>query len=366
MRIVPLTSFLYLILRVVHSVDRRNRTIAYFRPDSVRTFLVVSTTAVGDTVLSTPAIHALRTRYPSARLIALLHPIAGRLLDSHPDIDQFVYYSGRYKDFIQTLMRLRALHPDVAVVLHGNDPQITPLLYLSGIPFIFKLPATNRYSFLLSNSNTPPNSPLSEHVIYKRIATARLAGAQSNDPRMSIPINASQRTRMRKVLSKFGISDKTLLIGFQPGASEPHRIWPKDHFVLLGKKLIQKNSDIIILITGSRNERDLCSSIAGEIGSNAKSIAGLFDLSLLPALIERLSLLITGDTGPLHIAIAVGTPTISLFAAADPEKTGPCYDYEKHIIISKPWDSKTQYTIPPMERITVSEVYCSVMDTITD
>lgn len=361
MRIQPLTDLLYLGLRAAHTLGRRPRPAADFAPAAVRTLLAVSTTALGDTAMSTAGLHALRMRYPEARLIALLHPATGRLLDGHPDIDERIFYSGRYGDFARTLGALRRLRPDAAVVFHGNEPQMTPLLSLAGIPFIFKLPNTSRNRFLLSNAEPRQTWQDLGHGLRQRLAVAHLAGADSDDPRMHLPVHDAAREAAGTVLAAHGLVADTPLVGLQTGASEPHRAWPERHYVALGRTLAARRPDLRLVLTGSPAEAARCRRIAEGIGEAAVDLAGTLGLDRLPALIERLDVLVTGDTGPMHVAIAVGTPTVCLFGASDPAGAGPLYDLDRHTVLTAPWDAAARTLPEPMSRIGVDAVAAAVL-----
>jgi ADP-heptose:LPS heptosyltransferase len=364
MRFQPGTELLHGLLRIAQWLDRRDRDAADFDPDKVRNLLLVSTTALGDTVMSTAGIRALRQRYPRARITGLLHPVNGRLLAHSPDLDERLFYAGRYDRFLPTLRELRRRRFDVAAVFHGNEPQMTPLLYLAGIPFIFKLPNLSRYRFLLSNHELALGWPQIGHGLRQRLAVAQLAGADSDDPRMHLDIDEPQHASALDVLQSKGVTADAPLIGFQAGASSRRRAWPAARFAELGRTLAERRPDARIVLTGSPAERELCAGIARDIGPTAVSLAGELDIEALPALIERLQVLVTGDTGTMHVAVAVRTPTICLFGASDPAGAGPIYDLDRHTLIVKPWDAEAKTLAEPMARIDVNEVYSALEATL--
>ncbi len=306
--------------------------------------------------MSTSGLRALRQRYPEGRLVALLHPVTGRLLDHHPAIDETIFYSGRYTDFWPTLFRLRRLKADVALVFHGNEPQITPLLSLAGIPFLFKLPNTSRYRFLLSNAEPRQDWARLGHGLRQRLAVARLAGADSKDTHMWLPVSAQAREHVAHRLQAHSLGSHARLVGLQIGASKPHRVWPEQNFIALGRALAVSQPELRLLITGSHRETEAARRVAGAIGPAAIDVSGQFDLARLPALIQRLNLLITGDTGPMHIAFAVGTPTVCLFGGSDPSAAGPLNDLDRHRVIAAPWDAAARTLDVPMGRISVADV----------
>ena len=122
-----------------------------YRPKDVHDILLVSSTALGDTVLSTAAMAAVRQSFPEARITALIHRDYAPLFRQCDFLDEVIAYHGGWRRFFTTLRALRRTPPDLALILHGNEPQATPLAYLAGARFIFKLPNTTRFAFLLSN-----------------------------------------------------------------------------------------------------------------------------------------------------------------------------------------------------------------------
>ena len=154
MRLKLREGLLYWGLRLVRALDRRPRDAAELGTASIRTILAISNTALGDTLLSTPGLRALRTGYPGARLVLLAHPALADLFAGVEGADAVVPYAGRWKGFFTALDALRRAAPqgyDLAAIFHGNEPQSTPLAYLAGARHIVKLPNTNRFRFLLAN-----------------------------------------------------------------------------------------------------------------------------------------------------------------------------------------------------------------------
>jgi len=137
------------------------------------------------------------------------------------------------------------------------------------------------------------------------------------------------------MLKNLDIGNEKKLICFQVGAANKFKIWPEEKFIELGKKLTEYGGNIIIFILGSKEEKIFCDTIAKKIGENSISLAGLLSLKELGALIELTDLLVTNDTGTMHIAIALKTKTISLFCPTYSWGVGPIQDLHLHKIIQK-------------------------------
>lgn len=166
---------LKLAMRLARRLDRRQPDPTELGSAAIRQILVVSCTAIGDTLMSTPAIRSLRLAYPHARLTLLVHPAYRALFARLPGVDQLIGYRGGWKGFVRLAWALRQQHPDLAVILHGNEPQATPLAYLSGARWVFKLPnAGNPFRFLLANREPQLRWEDFRHGIEQRLATAAL------------------------------------------------------------------------------------------------------------------------------------------------------------------------------------------------
>jgi ADP-heptose:LPS heptosyltransferase len=362
MRNNPIDVLLFLLLKIVKFFDGRQTDLKYFDPEAVKKILVVSSTAIGDTLLSTPAIRSVRERYPQARIVAHFNIKNMELFENNPHIDEIIPYHGGYKKIFSTIMKFRKHKFDLALIFHGNEPQATPMAYLSGAKFIVKVPGTSEYGFLLSNINQTSQWENLTRGVEQRLKTAELAGCRISDKRMVLPIEKDGESAVNEFLENSGISDTDSIIGFQAGASTLSRMWFPDRFAELGKKLINSYPELKIILTGSPEEYDHCRKIADAIGEKTIVSAGKIPLKYIPALLRRFRVLVSGDTGIMHMSIAVGTPVIALFAVADAKKSGPYYDMEKHIVIQKertcePCVSKKCKHQTCMENISIDEVF---------
>lgn len=331
-------TLLYWALRLAKRFDRRTSSLTAFDPSAVRRILLVSTTALGDTVMSTAAICAVRRRYPDARLVGHFLGAYLPLFARMPQLDAAIPYQGGYRRFFRTVTALRRERFDLALILHGNEPQATPMAYLAGIPFIFKLPNTSRFRFLLANPAPVLGWTDLGSGYRQRLRVAELAGVDTRGARMQLPVADDDRRTVASLLASQGLCEGSLLIGLQTGASSRGRMWPTAHFAALARTLGERHPGCRFILTGSAAEAAYCHGIAAAIGSAALVVAGDVPLPRLPALVQRLAVLVTGDTGTMHIAIAVDTPIVGLFAVSDPHVSGPAYDLERHVTIHRPCD----------------------------
>ncbi|MCC6473465.1 MAG: glycosyltransferase family 9 protein [Burkholderiales bacterium] len=323
-------------LRAAKSLDARRPDPAELGTAAIARILAVSSTALGDTLLSTPALRSLREGYPGARISFLVHSDLAAMFRAHPRIDELIPYHGGWRRFLRLALALRARRFDLACILHGNEPQATPLAYLSGARFLFKLPNTSRSRFLLANAQPVRDGSEFAHGVDERLETARLAGGTRTDRRMELPVGEDSRRALAAMLRARGIAAGRPLVALQAGASTRSRRWAPSRHAELGRRLLAARERLHLVLTGSSSERALAADIAAAIGSpRVWNAAGEVPIEHLPALLERCDALVSGDTGPMHLALAVGTPVVALFAVSDARRSGPACDLERHRVIQK-------------------------------
>lgn len=323
-------------LRSIKRFDRRDNALGTLDPDAIRSVLLITSTALGDAVLSSAAFAPVRQRFPQAHIAALIHPSYVALFRHSRELDDIVPYWNGTSGFLRTLLALRRLRPELVLILHGNEPQATPLAYLAGARWIVKLPnARNPFRYLLSNAEPAVSWADLGHGLNQRLQVAAAVGAEVAGARMQLSDVPEHQVAVDAFLAAAGLAGRPL-IGFQCGASAQSRMWPEEKFVALGRRLLQMHPGAGIVLTGSPDEGDYLGKVADGIGGSVAVAAGRTPLEQLPTLVRRLQVLVTGDTGTMHIAFAVSTPTVCLFAVSYPATSGPAYDQHLHTVIYRP------------------------------
>lgn len=310
------------------------------------TFVVISNTGLGDTILSTPAIKSLKKSFPENKIIAVFKKAHTPLFRNFKYVDEIIEYDGKYKDFFKTLFKLKKYKNKVTLIFHSNGPQDIQLAVLSGSEYILKHPTNSNLKKFLSFNFDKKN----QHTIEDRLDLVRKIGGKAIDKEMEIG----------DILDKNFLDFKNY-IGFQVGAADVYKMWPIERFSKLAKKLIENNEKIVIL--GNKNEKYLGDLILKEVeNKNIINLCGKTDIITLANIVNNLKMLITNDTGTMHLAIALKTSTISLFSATDSKTIGPYQDLNIHEVIQK--DGGFIQKLPKKERddsamklIEVDEVY---------
>ncbi len=305
--------------------------------EQFQTILCMSTTAIGDTLFFTPLYRAIKQKYPKKRIIALLNPKNVTLFQNNPYIDQIYTWQGKWVDFFNTVRKLRKEHIDITLIFHSNEPQATPLAVMSGAKYVISIP-NHKNSLRHFHSNHPMGLSADKHITFDRFKQLKYLGIKANNPRMDLFLEQKWKDEVRTFLHKNSVvSPETIFIGLQLGASGPERMWQIERWVELGKKIIHELPEAVIVLTGAPNEKKLTARVAEALKSKKViDVAGFFPLGGAAALIASLNVLVTPDTGPLQIATATKTPTVSFFVLANPLKTHPCYDSDIHLCIRKP------------------------------
>jgi ADP-heptose:LPS heptosyltransferase len=298
-------------------------------PEDLSSILIFSTTALGDTLLSTPAIASLAKSFPNAKLTLFLHRNLVPLFAGIAEVHAVVTYYGGFKRFVRTALALRRTEPQAALLLHSNGPQDIPLAVLSGARIILKPATTSAYRDYLSYQFAHQ----ARHVIEERLDLARLLGAKELTTRLQLP---ERYLKPRTGIVRNSLSGARWIVGFQPGAANTFKMWPAQRFAALADKLTQTAADIDIVITGSPKERRLAREIITACTTRRiHDYCGQYSVDELPFLIREFDLLISNDTGPMHLAIALGVPTLCLFGSTSAALIGPYQDLERHRVIQK-------------------------------
>lgn len=323
------------------SQKKNRRPLQQFDPDCTdyKKILVLSTTAIGDTLLSTPVFKALRQEFPQATIKVLMQKKFIPLFATNPHVDGLIPFKKGIVNFFNIVQAIKKDEFDIALVLHISDPFPVFMAVSAKIPFLVGYPPDEASAHFFSYSVPPP---IGKHVIYHRLAVLEAVKPHHStwSERLILPLEKGERGKITAKYEQLGLSDceKLTLIGFQPGASKEFKMWPLESFVELGTELIKQDDKNIIVILGSQAEKKLGEKIIKGIGRENRvlSLCGDIPIGELPLMVSSLQSLVTNDTGTMHIAIALKIPTVSLFVPTSHRGIGPIQDNEIHSVVSRP------------------------------
>ena len=295
-------------------------------------FLILSTTGLGDTLWGTPALRALRESFKASYIGVVTSEVGGALLKHNRNSDElFVITDPLARSLVPLYRKLKAKKITHILHFHTSQRAMLPLAALLGAQAIIGTQGINKgLDCFLTHpiANTP-----AVHEIQRRLDIVAQVGAQASDPSMQLFLSPEDEQMADTFLRGLHLPPDLPLIALHPGSKDPFKQWPPSHFIALGNQLVQ-NLGCRILVTGTASEKSLVNEIASQI-------EGAFAATHLPllgaaALIKRMRMMISNDTGPMHLAFAQNIPTIGLFTPTDPKLCGPYFALSARLIEKKP------------------------------
>lgn len=288
---------------------------------------------IGDMILLTPTLRALRHAYESSHITMLVRPLVQKMMIDNPYLDELMIYDKRGEDrgilkLLHLSQRLRELQFDLAVVLHPNSVRSALIPCLAGIPERIGSRINGRGIFLTNSVNDRDDI----HEVERYLRVLELIGIDNPDLNLEFWHTMEDRRTVERILAKSGISNSDILVGVNPGTTWETKRWALERFAEVIDALLKKHK-VRVVLTGSPAENPLGDKLQKLTSKEFVNLVGKTNLHQLGALIERMSFYITCDSGPMHIAAAVKTPTIALFGATSVIRHAPYGT--GHIVIQK-------------------------------
>lgn len=284
--------------------------------DRMKNVLAVRTDRMGEMLLTLPAVRTLRDNFPDSRISLMLSPSLKDLVINEPYIDILLPYSeGRHRGFWGTIKLARLLKSGGfdLIVIFNPAKKFNLASFLAGIPC--RLGYNRKCGFLLNYRIEDRKYQGEKHEIEYNIDLLRPLGLEPGGTGLSLSIDKESLNRIDGLFVRENIGNNTLL-AVHPWASNPGKEWGEDNFAALIKILAQQGERIAV-IGGSENiER--ASSLIQKSGSRVLDLTGKLSLKELSALLSKCRLLVSNDSGPVHVAAAAGTRVIALFRKNPP------------------------------------------------
>ncbi|MFI5272855.1 MAG: glycosyltransferase family 9 protein [Ktedonobacterales bacterium] len=340
---------------------------------------------IGDTLFATPAIAALRSRFPLARLSVLVSHSNAGILQDNPAIDALVVVDEpgpehKVMRFARGLSELRAARPDLIINFSAVGALVLRVAGLYRKPLHIEMPLL---WWLLGTSS---ESYRSRHAIdhYLRAVAPVLDAPLSEEERQPrLYLTARDRTGARRLLRKWELSPADLLITMHVAGDgfNGRKRWAPQRFASVANALVQRFNAHVLLI-GGKADVALCEQVAALMPKNARVVAGQTSLKQTAALIEMSALLIGNDSCPLHMAAAVGTPSVGIYGPSNWEQFRPIgrRNYRNRIVHSTlpcspcfhfigsdaPWVPNTCYSFACLKSIAPEQVIAAAVDLLQD
>lgn len=315
--------------------------------------LVVKAAGIGDLLLAVPALRALRARFPEATIDLLVTPKCTSLLRNCPYVDHvFVLpvegmhnkiIMSEIKPLLHLLRKLRNRQYDLLVNLYHlfsnrGAFRVRLLLQAVGAKISIGRNTDGRGTFYDAWIDDSWEDPAfaSRHEVDLNLDVVRLLGAVDPGAGLEFRIGEEDRVRVEEVLRKEGKTWKSApRIVLNPGGDAVYKRWPAEYFAHLGDLLVEKTG-AEVLVVGGEKDRPVVERVISQMHGSAVDLAGKLSLPELAALFSTCDLCVTNDTGPMHLAVAVGLPVVALFGPGKPGRYGPYGGKGPHHLLSHP------------------------------
>jgi 3-deoxy-D-manno-octulosonic-acid transferase/heptosyltransferase-1 len=343
--------------------------------------LIVKLSAIGDVIHTLPALTALRRRYPNAQIDWLVEDAAADLVQGHAALSRVLVW--RRREFVK-LLRAGKLSSAVSLffslLLALRDIRYDLIIdfqaLLKSSLWIFLARGRRKAGFgqgmahsenshLFLNERIPAVS-MEMHALDRGLRLLQALGIPGSQVLYDLPVGKKEGREAEQLLVESGVRLDQPFVAINPVAKWPTKLWTAERFRELAGRLLEKGFQVVF--TGSKEDRPLIDEIASTLNSLVSRVDGRTTLKVLAAVFRSASVVVSTDTGPMHLAAAVGTPVVALFGPTAPWRTGP-YG-EGHVVLRagvrcSPCFSKSCKTtaVEPMacmNRITVEQVLDAV------
>ena len=280
-------------------------------PQKSPRILIIRLSAIGDCVMASPLAQALRAHFPDAHIAWVVQDKSRAVVEGNPFIDEVIQWHGGLSDVLRVARLVRARKFDIVLETQGLLKS-TLLMALSGAPKRLISPAFGRLAHLFSTQIVahPPGwiYPPDRYLYW-----AKALGAPIPDQaKLTVPIADEDRAAAAQFLRAHDANDAQL-IGVNPGCSALNRKWSAENFAQCAQLLAARFPDAKFVLLGGPQDREDSAQIQRALPpTRAVDAAGKLSLRQSAALIERCEVMLTNDTGPMHIAVAAQTPVVAV------------------------------------------------------
>ena len=340
--------------------------------ESLKNILIIKPSSLGDIVLALPALSALRKSFPDVKISWLIRPEFAPLLKNHPHLTDIIlfdrkflgkawYHPGAFGSLVSLIRRLRRSNFDAVIDLQGLF-RTASFAWLSGCKKRLGM-ANARELARIFYTHKVAQDKACIHLVDYYLKIIRTAGASSLDVRFVLPQDPAAADSISKLLTSRNIKPDNYVV-FVPGSARSDKCWPIERFAALADK-ISSQFHLSIVATGTASETSAVERLKALTNVPVASFAGLTNISQLIALLRAARLVVSNDTGPGHIAAALGAPLVLIFGPTNPARVAP-YGRSRCVAAIEP-DSrgfKADSTNPKhdIKAITVDEVYQKVCE----
>ena len=333
----------------------------------IKRVVVRGTNWVGDSVMTVPALRALRRLLPDARITLAVRPSAKGIFSEVDFVDDVLVYDRRNAfSVISQVREWRRRQFDLAV-LFQNAFEAALIPFLAGVPLRVGY-ATESRQALLTHPLPLPDWRASKHEVFYYLylitALEQLLSGTSTvceaDPDISLGISDARKAEASELLRSYGVNEEKSVVALCPGSINSRaKRWPAERFAALADRLMDQQRQVVII--GSRDEVNVTNEVTVRMRQQPVVLTGKTSLDQITAVLGLVDLVVTNDTGPAHIAAALGCPTIVIFGPTNPLTTRP-FSFKAEILRQPPDCAPCMLRDCPIDHrcmtaITVDEVF---------
>lgn len=289
--------------------------------------MVRATNWVGDVVMCMPAFDSLRLNFPDSHIAVISRPWVSALFENHPGVDQMIPYArgrgffGDFTEMIRVIRRVRSLEFDLAV-LFQNAFEAAFLAYSGGVPLRVGYNTDGR-RLLLSHAVIRGEEILKAHQVEYYLAILRALGWETPIREPRLHVGEKEAGEMDGRLLSHGVAEGDFLVGLSAGAIfGPAKRWPVERFAAIGDRACER-WDAKVVLVGSEKDGPTCRDLSRAMKHPVLNLCGKTSLGEAMALIGRCRFFVSNDSGLMHVAAALGVPTVAVFGSTNPVATGP-------------------------------------------
>ncbi len=305
-------------------------------PAATMKILIVKLSAIGDVIHTLPALTALRRYYPDARIDWLVEDGASDLVQGHAALSRALVW--RRREFVELLKTGRlfsAVRLFLSLLLQLRDTRYDLVLdfqaLLKSSLWIFLARGGSKAGFgpgmehaekshLFLNERIPALS-MEIHALDRGLMLLEALGIPNSPVLYDLPIGEKDEAAAQQLLAESGVQWDQPLVAINPVAKWPTKLWSPQRFRALAERLLESGFQVVF--TGSKEDRLCLDDVTGTLGASVSRLDGRTTLKVLAAVYRLASVVVSTDTGPMHLAAAVGTPVVALFGPTAPSRTGP-------------------------------------------
>jgi lipopolysaccharide heptosyltransferase II len=281
--------------------------------------LITRTDRIGDVLLSTPVIQALRDAYPASYIAMMVSPYTKDIVEGNPYLDEVIIYDKdkKHKSWLSSArlaMALRKKKFDLALILHPTK-RVHLMAFFAGISR--RVGYDKDLGVLLTDRIKHVKQFGEKHESEYSLDLVRFLGVEAKENAPFLPVDPEAEAWAGQMLESCGVKKSDRLLVVHPGASCPSRIWPPERFAQVADRLIDKYGFKVFVVAGAK-DRKLAEDFTKRLRHPAVNLAGAVSLKQLASLLRRAYLFISSDSGPMHMAASLGVPLVCLFSRNEP------------------------------------------------